>query len=436
MWQTLGHIPHQIGPLTVFGLGWALIGWLLFSGWALFQTVKHEGFSSSAQSQLATTAIFAVIIVWVLPWLEQRLAGAEQPNPGIPIRGYGVMLLLAVVSSVRLALARSDRMGLDRDQVYGLAMWMFVGGIVGARLFFVIQKWDQFPKQRLWEFLAAAVNIAEGGLVVYGSLIGATLSSLLFLSRQRMPIWRTADMAAPCLLLGLAIGRVGCLMNGCCYGGPCDLPWAIEFPATSPAYQDRRASGEFHGFRFESNPDGGIVITAVEAEQPAAQAGLSVGQIVQAINGYPLDKDDDDDHVSAAEQASWRLLDNVDEPITVTLADGQRISWSDRLPISTRPVHPTQIYSAINAFILCFFLLAVTPYCRDGQVFAWLLTLYPISRFILEMIRVDEGAFLNTGMTISQVISLGLLVLGILLWFRTGRGIIGERRQTKMSVAA
>ena len=140
MWQTLGHIPHQIGPLTVFGLGWALIGWLLFSGWALFQTVKHEGFSSSAQSQLATTAIFAVIIVWVLPWLEQRLAGAEQPNPGIPIRGYGVMLLLAVVSSVRLALARSDRMGLDRDQVYGLAMWMFVGGIVGARLFFVIQK--------------------------------------------------------------------------------------------------------------------------------------------------------------------------------------------------------------------------------------------------------------------------------------------------------
>lgn len=412
MLQTLFYIPHKIGPLPVFGWGWVLIAWGLFCLTVITYTARQQGFSQLVKHHLTTALLMTALIVFVFPWLEQRLA-TRGPNGnllvGIPIRGYGLMLLVAIVSSVQLAIARAAKFRLDADTVYRLAMWLFVGGIIGARLFFVIQKWDQFPKGNFVAFLSSAVNVAEGGLVVYGSLIGATIAGVTFVSRHGLSIWKTADLVAPSLLLGLAIGRIGCLMNGCCYGGHCDQPWAIRFPPSSPPYEDQLHAGLLHGFQVadgrQTNKAHDAVIKRVIFVEPQSLAetnGLRVGQNIESINvdGTP------------------GLLPASSE-IFVKFENGHVAQWKvPSLPERSLPIHPTQVYATLNALVICLFLLAVTPYCGDGQVLAWLLTLYPITRFLLEMIRVDEGSFLNTGLTISQLISLILLAVAAALWLQ------------------
>ena len=72
--------------------------------------------------------------------------------------------------------------------------------------------------------------VRHGGLVFYGGLIGASAATLIYVWRKRLPLWKIADALAPSIALGYVPGRIGCLMNGCCYGKPTDLPWAIHFP--------------------------------------------------------------------------------------------------------------------------------------------------------------------------------------------------------------
>jgi phosphatidylglycerol:prolipoprotein diacylglycerol transferase len=72
--------------------------------------------------------------------------------------------------------------------------------------------------------------IQHGGLVYYGGLIGATIAGMIYIHWKKMPLWKTADVFAPSIALGSVFGRIGCLLNGCCYGRSCSLPWAITFP--------------------------------------------------------------------------------------------------------------------------------------------------------------------------------------------------------------
>jgi phosphatidylglycerol:prolipoprotein diacylglycerol transferase len=171
------------------------------------------------------------------------------------------------------------------------------------------------------------------------------VAAWLFARRRGLSILRLADCIAPGLLLGLALGRVGCFLNGCCYGGPCDLPWAVSFPPDSPPWLDQRSRGLL----------------------PAVAAG-----------GQP----------------PWSL-----------------------------PVHPAQLYAAIDAALLAAVAVAATPRLRrDGEVFALVLTLHPISRLLLEAIRVDEPpVWRYLPLSISQVIALALLALAAALWWWIGR---------------
>ena len=98
--------------------------------------------------------------------------------------------------------------------------------------------------------LGAILNVTQGGLVVYGSLIGALLGGLWFLRRHALPTLAVADLMAPSLVLGLALGRIGCLLNGCCYGGLCDAPWGLTFPAESEPYKHQQSLGQLHGFQI------------------------------------------------------------------------------------------------------------------------------------------------------------------------------------------
>ena len=119
---------------------------------------------------------------------------------------------------------------------------------------------------------------------------------------------------------------------------------------------------------------------------------------------------------------------NENKNLIIKLADGRKL----RLPAVTapersHPVHPTQIYSTINALLICLFLLTYDPFRRrNGELWAWMMTIYPLARFLEEMIRNDEASILCTGMTISQNVSLLILVCAIAMWIyvlRQPRGL-------------
>lgn len=408
MQQTLFYIPNEIAGYPMFGAGILLTLWLLFSAGLLAFLLKKYGPTNETWGYAPVLAIVAGVIWLVLP----RVCEPE----GLPIRGYGTMLLVAIALSLSLVIWRARRRGLHHDVVLSLAFWGIVPGILGARLFHIIEYWESFHRPTLGETLGAMINLTQGGLVVYGSIIGGTLGILVFLIRRKLPVLATLDILSPCLMLGLALGRIGCLLNGCCFGHVCDLPWAIEFPPGSPAHVHQIQHGELfvQGLKFDGEPTDAPVISGIEKGSAAQEKGLAPGQKLLAINNLRVtDIGQALDILVHAPQSGDVVFVTTDaSPTTIALP----VEESHPLP-----VHPTQIYSAINAFLLCLILLGAERWVlnRDGQTFALLMTLYPIARFILEIIRTDEGSQFGTGLTISQIISLGAICVGAATWWIT-----------------
>ena len=252
----------------------------------------------------------------------------EVPFLGVKIFGYGLMLFFAFLGSMHLAARRARREGLDPETIYDLALWVFLGGIIGARGFYVLEYWGTRITS-FWEIF----EIWKGGIVLYGSVFGGAVAFLAYRAIRPFPLRPMLDVVAPAIALGIAIGRVGCFLNGCCWGDTCDLPWAVSFPRESPPWV----------------------------------AELSLRQI-------PPD----------AAQSLW--------------------------------LHPTQLYSTVDGLILLTLLNAYYPLRRrDGEVMGLLMICYPITRFFIEQLRNDEGVF-YAGMTVSQVISVGILAGALIYW--------------------
>lgn len=128
--------------------------------------------------------------------------------------------------------------GLEPQLPYDLAPWLILGGLLGARALYVFSYWDRDFRGQSWTEIFA---IWQGGLVFYGGLIGGSIAGIYRIWQLRLPLWRVADALAPGIALGHIFGRMGCLMNGCCYGRPCELAWAIRYPkghVTFPANLD------------------------------------------------------------------------------------------------------------------------------------------------------------------------------------------------------
>lgn len=146
----------------------------------------------------------------------------------LSLHSFGVLVALGFLSGLWIASRNARRLGLSGDVVYDLAPWLVIGGLVGARLLYVISYWNQdFAGQPFSEVFA----IWKGGLVFYGGLIVATLAGLWRLYQLKLPVWTLADCLAPGVVVGHAFGRMGCLLNGCCFGRSTIAPWAIHFPA-------------------------------------------------------------------------------------------------------------------------------------------------------------------------------------------------------------
>jgi phosphatidylglycerol:prolipoprotein diacylglycerol transferase len=142
----------------------------------------------------------------------------------IAIYTYGLFVALGVVAWMFISKKEAVRLGQDEGPITDLCFLIVVSSMLGARLFYVAVNPEMFLENPLEIF-----KIWNGGLVFYGGFIAAVVVAMLYLKKRRMPIWQTADVLAPGLAAGHALGRVGCFFAGCCYGKTCDLPWSVTF---------------------------------------------------------------------------------------------------------------------------------------------------------------------------------------------------------------
>lgn len=411
--------------------GWLLAGWvvigLLYVAYQYFYGDRKEiaGF-------VPLWMIVAAVIHLLLPRLQTMGVNPADPDglipAGLAIRGYGFFMLIAIVAGIGLALFRCRQIGFNGDRIITLAFWMIVAGIIGARLFYVIQKWDEFASLPTNELVFKLLNMTQGGLVVYGSLIGGMLASFVYLRISGLS-WRlVGDIVAPSMALGLAIGRIGCLMNGCCYGAVCDADFpGLSFPAASPPYVQQLREGRLLGIEGHPTVTNDIGSDDFEIEVDKVTAGTEA----EEIGIRPGDKL----KIYPPEELRLRALKEqgiaAEADALVINSRGRQFSIAGPdLPDQSLPTHPTQVYSSINAALLCLVLWFYFPYRRsDGEVLGLMLILYPIGRFLLEVVRRDELGQFGTSLTISQWISLATIVAGFAIWiYSRSRGPAEEAR--------
>lgn len=149
-------------------------------------------------------------------------------------------MALAFIAGLWTASRRGLREGVPAETTLDVGPWLIIGAIIGARILYVITfSREEFAGQPIWEIFA----VWQGGLVYYGGLIGASIGYILYARRKKLPFWKGADILAPSIALGYVFGRIGCLLNGCCYGRPCDLPWAVRFPYNSHPFKQQLQDG-------------------------------------------------------------------------------------------------------------------------------------------------------------------------------------------------
>ncbi len=155
---------------------------------------------------------FVVALSWV--WSH---------NP-IKLHSYGLLLIVGFVAAAWNASLEAKRRGYDPNIVLDLALPLLLVCIVACRILYIVLNRSQFSSPAQW------IRIWDGGLSFHGALVGAVAVVSFYGWKHKLGFWKLADIIAPSVFLGYAFGRVGCLLNGCCYGEPCDLPWAVRFP--------------------------------------------------------------------------------------------------------------------------------------------------------------------------------------------------------------
>ncbi|HZL34381.1 MAG TPA: prolipoprotein diacylglyceryl transferase [Tepidisphaeraceae bacterium] len=342
----------------------------------------------------------------------------------IPIYGYGVMMVVGFIGAMYLAQFLARRARLDPEVFANAAILALVFGVIGARLSHVLENLPQYTNPRLsvGQNLFNAINIREGGLTYYGGFLLAFPALVLYGMWKRVPIRTGMDIIAPCLMVGLAFGRVGCFLNGCCYGAQCNLPWATQFPYGSDAYVTE----------FNQNVLKQAVPRQLVRDDTPLASYMDARHLASLQEPLPAEMPRD---------AAQDLLN----PTNLKSKDQVRLGSPAVRDLAARqhadPVHPAELYNTVTAlatagFLFAFFTLPHLP----GRVFAAMMMIEGVFRYLLEMVRVEPAvAGRGTGyleflpaQSYSMVVSIFLVLGGLALWYAFGR-IAAARGETRLA---
>jgi len=366
-----------------------------------------------------------------------------------PVKSYGVMLTLGFLLGVWLSMKRAERLKADPDLVLNIGFVCLLCGIVFSRLFYVIHYWDSSFKNQPNPLLAA-LNFTSGGLEYYGGLLGATVGAVVYMLIKRVSIRMYTDILTPGAALGLAFGRLGCLLNGCCWGGVCVdaqhntvVPWGVQFPHGSPAqvrqWENRQLMLPAELIVTDPQYPVPFVLPRDLLEMPVEKRqgpDLKVRRLqreVRDLRALQGDKDKIRELERQLTEARSQLKRHNRQlrPLHRAMQFPSREDPSRGMSVSelraladahpSLPVHPAQVYGIINALLLSWLTVELLyRRKRHGVVVLTFFTLYPISRIILEMVRVDNPHD-SAGLTISQLVSVVTAVcslVGLLIVYR------------------
>jgi len=304
------------------------------------------------------------------------------PFTDLTVKTYGLMMVIGFMTAVWVIRLLSRKITPDPQLITNAALYSLIAGVGGARLFYVVHYWDQFQND-----LPSIFAIWNGGLELLGGVICAILVIVFYLRHHKLPIRQYLDILAIGLMAGLIFGRVGCFFNGCCYGKPTDLPWAVTFPYGSYTFEN-----QIHPFLERNRPE-------------------------------PLLK-------LPPDYFNYKLYDGTYRPALKPkeFLTPEQYKAVTQGPYRCLPVHPTQIYSSLNAAFICLLLFLFWRRSQHAQksdshkfltspgcTFAMMFVLYGATRIGIEFLRADNPyEYPNIPLTIAQYIGMIVIAVGIL----------------------
>lgn len=359
-------------------------------------------------------ASFWLLGFGVLSAIVVHVAGPRLPQ-GLPIYGFGMMLFLAFILCTWIAGRRAESEGVAREHIQDVAMWLFIGGLIGARITYLRAEMHMSFTEMLGEFY----KIWEGGIVLYGSVLGGLVGyafAYWFLFRKYgLSTLRLADILAPSIAVGICLGRFGCFLNGCCYGQvacPTCPVYAVHFPLSALARQGVVEQGYQTpvGFTLSRNQplDKGARVGKVDPDSEAFRAGLRNGDLILRVNECEVDSAD---MLTRCLVNNWPRGENQLR-LTVQHADQSEPVDLNTIEPRTLGLHPTQLYEVVSMALLFLLLTAYYPLRRrPGQVMAVLMACYGVHRYLNELLRDDPR---HQGL--ESYTSIFLVISGIALW--------------------
>lgn len=356
------------------------------------------------------------------------------PILNIAVPGFGLMLMIAFLASIMWAVRRAERSKANPDVILNLGFVALICGVLGCRLMYVVHYWDQFRGlggvlPTLW----AIVDIRRGGVEFYGGFLLTVVVTVLWLKfYEKVSLRWYLDICAPSLLLGLAIGRLGCFLNGCCYGTVCHLPWAMTFPFGSPAQVEQWQ----HKVPGAGLPEQLMLVTSGLA-QPLSRESLAASNAelaaaakqVETLQKQAVEIQKQmagaDDATKAKLQTQLRQVDQQYTALGAPFQDvrtnmtkhGMSFDQIKAMAAAhpSQPVHPTQLYSTITALLVALLIDSIYwRRTRDGQAIFALFAIEPVTRILLEMIRDDNPVDVFGVLTISQWLAVLMIAFGII----------------------